>query len=162
QLPRREPLRAQRAGVRPARAQGPPQGARDRDAHAPARGRIRRVDPAAVPRPGTAPARARPPRGGRHDRGRDGGREPALWRDSRAARWGRGALAPPPRRSLASGRGVSLHASGDRAVRMALDALEGAGSTPGEIRLERVELVTPQDAARIRARKLTVVFMPFY
>lgn len=69
------------------------------------------------------------------------------------------------RRSLASGRGVSLHASGDRGVHMALDALDhagGAGALRGEIRLERAELVAPEDAARIRARKLTVVFMPFY
>src|SRR5262249_4903378 len=52
-----------------------------------------------------------------------------------------------------------------RGVHMALDALDhagGVGALPGEIRLERAELVSPEDAARIRARKLTVVLMPFY
>ncbi len=64
--------------------------------------------------------------------------------------WTLAELAPVVRKTDAAGLQVALHAIGDLAVRMAIDALE-QNTTPGRKRhrIEHLELTSPEDAARL-------------
>ncbi len=78
-------------------------------------------------------------------------------------------FAPPDLRERvvaadAAGFRVALHASGDRAVALALDLLEHAaaenGSERRRHRVERIELIRPADAPRFAALEVTASLLP--
>ncbi|CAJ0554455.1 Ff.00g129680.m01.CDS01 [Fusarium sp. VM40] len=71
-------------------------------------------------------------------------------------------LGPVVKEADAGGLQVALHAIGDGAVRMAIDAIE-MNATPGRRhRIEHLELVSPEDAVRLGKLGLTASIQPIH
>ncbi|HSF18833.1 MAG TPA: amidohydrolase [Vicinamibacteria bacterium] len=62
----------------------------------------------------------------------------------------------------AAGLQVWIHAIGDRAVRMALDAYERTGATDARFRIEHIELVHPDDIPRFRKLGVLAAMQPIH
>lgn len=80
--------------------------------------------------------------------------------------WDFASLAPAVAAADAAGLQVALHAIGDRATRIALDALEHAqrvnGPRPRRHRIEHLEYVDPADVARLGALGVTASMQPVH
>ncbi|GAA5126693.1 amidohydrolase [Haloechinothrix salitolerans] len=80
--------------------------------------------------------------------------------------WSLDALAPAVAAADAAGLQVALHAIGDGAVRMALDALEHAatvnGPRPRRHRIEHLEYVDPDDVPRLAELGVTASMQPVH
>ncbi|MPY97593.1 MAG: amidohydrolase family protein [Actinophytocola sp.] len=80
--------------------------------------------------------------------------------------WSVDALAPAVTAAEAAGLQVALHAIGDGAVRMALDALEQAatvnGPRPRRHRIEHLEYVDPDDVPRLAELGVTASMQPVH
>lgn len=78
----------------------------------------------------------------------------------------RAALIERVRAAHALGVPVAFHAIGDAAVRLALDAVEAAGSPPvplrGPDRVEHIELLHPADAPRFKALGVVASMQPYH
>ncbi|GME42888.1 hypothetical protein GTA08_BOTSDO10170 [Neofusicoccum parvum] len=76
--------------------------------------------------------------------------------------WAASALAPVVRRAASAGLQVALHAIGDAAIKMAIDALEAATSTTPlrRPRIEHLELASAADAARLGRLGITASVQP--
>jgi predicted amidohydrolase YtcJ len=71
-------------------------------------------------------------------------------------------LAPVIRKADAAGMQCALHAIGDQAIRIAIDALE-QNATPGRRhRIEHLELAMPEDAARLGKLGITASVQPVH
>jgi predicted amidohydrolase YtcJ len=71
-------------------------------------------------------------------------------------------LIPVVQEADASGLQIALHAIGDEAIRMAIDAIE-KHATPGRRhRIEHLELASPEDAKRLGALGLTASIQPVH
>lgn len=73
-------------------------------------------------------------------------------------------MAPVVARADAAGLQVALHAIGDRAVRNAVDALEGHATAGADRRhrIEHLELAAPEDAARLGRLGITASVQPVH
>ncbi len=73
-------------------------------------------------------------------------------------------LARDVRRAAGAGIAVAIHAIGDRAVRVALDAIEGAGGPRDGLRhrLEHVQLVRDEDVARFARLGVVASMQPIH
>lgn len=80
--------------------------------------------------------------------------------------WDSGALIPVVAEADAAGLQVAMHAIGDRAVRIALDALEHAaernGPHPRRHRIEHLEYVDPADVPRLARLGVTASMQPVH
>lgn len=82
--------------------------------------------------------------------------------------WDADALDPVVRAADAAGLQVAMHAIGDRAVRLALDAVEKAqlanGRRPGELRhrIEHIEYATPAELSRFAPLGVTASMQPVH
>lgn len=74
------------------------------------------------------------------------------------------ALASDVRRAAGGGIAVAIHAIGDRAVRVALDAIEGAGGSRDGLRhrLEHVQLLKERDLARFARLGVVASMQPIH
>ncbi|CAG2010220.1 unnamed protein product [Fusarium graminearum] len=71
-------------------------------------------------------------------------------------------LEPVVREADAGGLQVALHAIGDGAVRMAIDAIEKYATPGRRHRIEHLELVSPEDAKRLGKLGLTASIQPIH
>ena len=80
--------------------------------------------------------------------------------------WDYDALAPAVAAADAAGLQIAIHAIGDQAVRIALDALEHAvsvnGSRPRRHRIEHLEYVDPSDVPRLAQLGVTASMQPVH
>lgn len=80
--------------------------------------------------------------------------------------WDLDALAPVVAAADAAGLQVALHAIGDKAIRIALDALEHAaevnGSRPRRHRIEHLEYTDPADISRLARLGVTASMQPVH
>ncbi|KAF6818244.1 amidohydrolase family protein [Colletotrichum musicola] len=76
--------------------------------------------------------------------------------------WTAEQLGPVVKRADSAGLQIALHAIGDAAIKMAVDALE-ANATPGRRhRLEHIEMSSPEDARRLGELGLTASVQPVH
>lgn len=76
--------------------------------------------------------------------------------------WTLSELAPIVRRADEVGLQIALHAIGDAAIKLAIDALE-QNATPGRRhRIEHLELASPEDAARLGRLGITASIQPVH
>jgi predicted amidohydrolase YtcJ len=78
--------------------------------------------------------------------------------------WPKEKLDPFVKRLAEHGFNVHVHAIGDRAVRLVLDAVEGTGPAPGHLRhqIAHVQMVDPADVSRFRALGVIANFQPLW
>lgn len=94
--------------------------------------------------------------------------EPYLEKDSPGAKdrgianWPPEALNPMVAALAREGFQVHVHAIGDRAVRMALDAFEQAGAARTRPQIAHLELIDPQDIPRFRKLGVIANFQPLW
>jgi predicted amidohydrolase YtcJ len=77
-----------------------------------------------------------------------------LWTDS--------ALRDAVQELVAAGFDVHFHAIGDRAVRMALDAVEAAGPSSSRFSIAHLEAIDPADVPRFATLGVAAVFQPLW
>ncbi|KAF4978131.1 hypothetical protein FZEAL_5429 [Fusarium zealandicum] len=83
-----------------------------------------------------------------------GGNPPPIWEPKH--------LEPVVKEADAGGLQVALHAIGDAAVRMAIDAIEKQATPGRRHRIEHLELVSPEDAQRLGKLGLTASIQPIH
>ncbi|KAK7420573.1 hypothetical protein QQZ08_010332 [Neonectria magnoliae] len=71
-------------------------------------------------------------------------------------------LDPIVKQAADAGVQIALHAIGDAAIRMAVDALEKHAAPGGRHRIEHLELASPEDARRLGALGLTASIQPVH
>lgn len=76
--------------------------------------------------------------------------------------WEREYLEPIVKEADALGLQIALHAIGDGAIKMAIDALEKYGTAGRRHRTEHLELASPQDAQRLGKLGLTASIQPVH
>lgn len=76
--------------------------------------------------------------------------------------WTREYLDPVVKQADAAGIQVALHAIGDAAVKMAIDAIEKNASPGKRHRIEHIELASPEDAKRLGELGLTASIQPVH
>ncbi len=76
--------------------------------------------------------------------------------------WTREYLDPVVKQADAAGIQVALHAIGDAAIKMAIDAIEKNASPGKRHRIEHIELASPEDAKRLGELGLTASIQPVH
>lgn len=76
--------------------------------------------------------------------------------------WTREYLDPVVKQADAAGIQVALHAIGDAAIKMAIDAIEKNASPEKRHRIEHIELASPEDAKRLGELGLTASIQPVH
>lgn len=88
--------------------------------------------------------------------------EPYAQADSPPPIWSPADLAPVVQAAEEAGLQIALHAIGDAAITMAVDALERHGTPGRRHRIEHLELASPADARRLGALGITASVQPVH
>lgn len=79
-----------------------------------------------------------------------------------APMWTLATLAPVLQKADAAGLQCALHAIGDGAIKLAIDALEAVGHPSGRHRIEHLETCAPEDVPRLGALGITASVQPVH
>ncbi|KAJ6786723.1 hypothetical protein PWT90_09661 [Aphanocladium album] len=82
--------------------------------------------------------------------------------DNAAPTWTFETLAPVLKKADAAGLQCALHAIGDAAITLAIDALEAVGNPSGRHRIEHLETCRPEDVPRLGALGITASVQPVH